>query len=77
MIDVKMAVRLATEYLKDLYGEQAKDMRLEEVDLEDVEPVWRVTISFRANPPLPDREYKRLAISGEGVVRGMSIRTVP
>ncbi|MFW5845972.1 MAG: hypothetical protein ACOCXJ_07080 [Planctomycetota bacterium] len=45
MIDVKEAVRLATDYIKDLYDErELEDLTLEEVELSEDEQWWLVTL---------------------------------
>jgi hypothetical protein len=47
MIDVKEAVKIATEYLKQLYEPaQLHDILLEEVVLSDDERYWYVTLGF-------------------------------
>ena len=47
MIDVKEAVKIATEYLKRLYEPaQLHDILLEEVELSDDEKYWYVTLGF-------------------------------
>ncbi len=46
-MDVKEAVRIAKEYLIDLFqGESIMNVGLEEVVFEDVSAVWKITIGF-------------------------------
>jgi hypothetical protein len=63
-IDVKQAVKIATQYLKKLYGSQSiSNIRLEEVELDDEEGNWLITISFIDTDDLiPERVYKVLEI---------------
>jgi len=47
MIDAKQAVKIATEYLRDMYeADGFTDMMLEEVELSDEDKYWHVTICF-------------------------------
>ena len=43
-LDVKEAVRIATEHLAEVFGTGIGDVELEEV--ENVEDGWRITLSF-------------------------------
>jgi len=55
MIDVKEAVRQATEYLEQLYPlSQLHDVLLEEVSLSDDGRYWFVTLGFSRPIPSPD-----------------------
>ena len=45
MIEVKGAVKIAVDYLRELYG-QLEDEMLEEVSLSDDEKYWYVTLGF-------------------------------
>ena len=75
MIDVKAAVRLATEYLRQLYPGPIEGVRLEEVELSNDEAFWYVTLSFLGDPPMPDREYKQFKMAAaDGAIRYMKIR---
>lgn len=87
-VDVKSAVHSAVEYLKSLQnfmGEyKLENLRLEEVELSDNEPVWLITLGF----DVPDgtegflaakkrREYKLFKVNSEtGQVQAMKIREV-
>jgi hypothetical protein len=73
-IDVKQAVKAATEYLRSLYDD-ASDIRLEEVIWDEAKrSQWRVTLSFAR---FPSREYKKFVINAKtGRVTAMRIRTV-
>jgi hypothetical protein len=75
MIDVKEAVKIAVDYLRNLYDStELKDILLEEVVLSDDEKYWYVTLGFSRkvesmNPwgklglntteELSNKEYKR------------------
>lgn len=72
MIDVKTAVRAASDHLRYLY-ENASDIRLEEVELvETPSPRWNVTLSFMM---FPSRVYKQFEIDPDtSAVKAMRIR---
>ena len=81
MIDFKEALNAAIEAAKDFYGEEAKDLRLEEVQMPRDAGYWDITLGFllpEANPPqrgLMDvfgdknmpRRYERRVITESGV----------
>lgn len=91
MIDIKEAVRIASEYLTSLYSaELVRDMLLEEVERSVNESCWLITLGF--SRPIPEtevagviqvlsgkqfkREYKVMEIDAStGEVRSMKIRT--
>ncbi|HEV7860177.1 MAG TPA: PepSY domain-containing protein [Pyrinomonadaceae bacterium] len=66
-IDVKQAVKIATQYLKKLYGGQSiSNIRLEEVEFDDEERNWLITISFiDIDDLIPERVYKILEIDAD------------
>lgn len=89
MIDVKQAVQLAANYVKEMYEpQQLEDIRLEETEKTDDGSYWFITMSFErstkrrrgklhefANQP-PIRDYKILKINAEsGEVQSMKIRS--
>lgn len=88
MIDVKEAVRIATEGFKNLYGETGyKALKLEEVEITPDERYWIITLGYNIpevegyNPPFPSlfpkasREYKEFKIDAEsGRLLSMKIR---
>ncbi|MDE2835709.1 MAG: hypothetical protein OXM02_14495 [Bacteroidota bacterium] len=90
MIQAKEAVRIAKEYLEDLYEEEdVKDIGLEELRFDGGK--WRVTIGFRRVWPLPkaaptiaefltrrtsDRTYKTVQISEDGRILALNHREV-
>ncbi|ADD26982.1 MULTISPECIES: hypothetical protein [Meiothermus] len=87
MLEVKEAVRIATEYIQTLFNEkQIPELRLEEVELTPDNRFWEVTLSFVVREPtaylsLGDaartREYKIFRINAEtGQVQSMKIRKV-
>ena len=55
MIDVKEAVKIATDYLRQLYEPtELQDILLEEVALSDDEKYWYVTLGFSRPVPSTD-----------------------
>jgi len=87
MLDVKEAVRVATEYIQTLFSEkQIPELRLEEVEMSEDGKFWDVTMSFvvreaTAYLSLGDsaktREYKVFKVNAEtGQVQSMKIRKV-
>lgn len=78
-MDVKEAVRIAKEYLGDLFeDEQIMNVGLEEVVFEDVSNIWKITIGFSRpwdqkgslvtvlGEGRPARSYKVLSINDDG-----------
>lgn len=46
-MDVQEAVQVAKDYVRDVYvGEDIENVGLEEIKLDDVTGVWRITIGF-------------------------------
>ncbi|MBO1437913.1 hypothetical protein [Meiothermus sp. CFH 77666] len=87
MLEVKEAVKIATEYIQTLFTDkQIPELRLEEVELSPDNQFWEVTLSFVVREPtaylsLGDaartREYKIFRINAEtGQVQSMKIRKV-
>ena len=88
MIDAKKAVRIALEYVQELYKpEEIPHLALEEVELSSDEGFWLVTVSFLKSAPQSAIEamtgqhaastYKILRIQAEGgQVHSMKIRTM-
>ncbi len=55
MIDVKQSVKIASDYVNQLYGtDQLEQLALEEVELTDNDQFWLVTLGFSL------RELKQL-----------------
>lgn len=53
-MDVKEAVRIAREYITDLFAdENVKHVGLEEVEFDDLSSVWNITIGFYRSWELP------------------------
>ncbi len=49
-VDVREAVRIARQYMRDLYeGEKLPNLRLEEVELSEDNAEWLVTFGFTAS----------------------------
>ena len=71
MIDVKEAVKIATDYLKQLYEPtQLHDILLEEVALSDDEKYWYVTLGF-SRPVASTNPMQALTetfLKGQGIV---------
>ncbi len=88
MIDAKEAVRIAFEYVQELYKpEEIPHLTLEEVELSSDEGFWLVTVSFLkalSKSPIEAMTgqhgtptYKILKIHAEsGQVHSMKIRTM-
>ena len=65
-MNVKEAVNVAKATARDLYGEELRDMRLEEVEIAEGSSDWKVTLSFLfpdKNPPQPAFLFPNLAQS--------------
>jgi hypothetical protein len=75
-MDVKEAIGLAREYVKDVFSdEQLNDFGLEELEFDDEKNIWSVTLGFvrpwqahATKNPLaalvsPQRDYKVVRIS--------------
>jgi hypothetical protein len=78
-IDVKKAVKIASQYINGLYGDGSiGNIRLEEVEANEDEDIWLVTVSFvDIDDLVPDRIYKTFEIDSEtGQVFAMRIRDV-
>jgi len=81
-----MAIDASKKFLRDMYGDELIDVRLEEVELAEDGSVWRVTLGFYRRPGAdmawaeslgikPQREYKRLEVFADtGEVIAMKIR---
>lgn len=91
MIDVKKAVGLAQEYIRELYtDEKTTGLSLEEVDLTTDEKCWLVTLSFYVlsrgglgliggivSPGQSVQKFKVVKLdAATGQVKSMKIRTV-
>ena len=83
-MDVKQAAGIAKNYIADLYeAENIKNLGLEEVEFDDDQGIWRVTIGFQrpweqagflARSGLAEpRAYKLLQIA-DGDGRVLSVR---
>jgi hypothetical protein len=82
MISVKDAVKAATAFFSELFP-NAKELRLEEVDMSEGGPWWEVTVSFEVpgNNPMQSilasshREYKIVRVDRDtGEPRSILIR---
>jgi hypothetical protein len=88
MIEVKQAAKIANDYLNDLFSESPpQGTLLEEVELEEDEGVWLITLSFidptnvlgkaLAGVYSAPRKFKTFEVSAEdGRVLAMRIRTL-
>lgn len=52
MIDVKEAVRKAYDYMKEVYPESLRELRLEEVDRDDLTDNWLITMGYTEDVPI-------------------------
>lgn len=89
-INVKQAVSIAGDVIRDLYEDvNINDLLLEEVRRGDIDS-WLITMSFTrpARPGAglggaaagiiaPPRSYKQVEIGADGEFREMEIRTLP
>jgi hypothetical protein len=63
MVDIKLAVKKAKEYLAEFFPEKADSIRLEETELDEGGNLWKITLSFleekdrekRPRSPFSDR----------------------
>ena len=90
-MDVKAAVKLAKEYVLDLFAEEEiNNLGLEEVEFYEGEQIWSVTVGFSRPWELPsntflaslakpsDRSYKIVRIDDKaGQVKSVKNRVVP
>ena len=68
-INVKDAVRIAVEYVRDLFAtEQLIDLRLEEVELSDDGEYWYVTLGF-SRPEL-QKQHDAVGTAVAGAILG-------
>jgi hypothetical protein len=83
MLTVKEAAQVAGQFVSDLFN--AKDVRLEEVELAEDGRTWEVTVSFSRStteepvPPAiylpPMREFKVVSVfKDDGAVRSVRMR---
>lgn len=67
-MEVKEAVRVAKEYVGDLFSEEPiEDVGLEEVDFDDAANEWRITVGF-------SRPWSGKAQAGSGFVSVLAPR---
>lgn len=85
MIEVKQAIKISQDYIKELYsGDEIRDLSLEEIEVTEDSKFWLVTLAFTKqmtqplNPidamtgPKYARFFKELKIETEsGQVRSM------
>ena len=86
MVDVREAVKIARNYLQEMFTNEADDIRLEEVEpdttMSGAVIGWRVTLSFRPRSDKAsgllgsERLFKTFTIGHDGQVKSMKIRTV-
>ena len=70
-IDAKKAVSLAMAYINDIYqNEQILDPLLEEIEMNETETVWRVTVSFA-------RQSAAGNLAGAGAIAAMFPQRLP
>lgn len=53
MISAKEAVARAAEYMREMYANEAKDLRVEEIELTGDGETWLVTMGFWEFLPVP------------------------
>jgi hypothetical protein len=88
VIEAKEAVRTAIAYVRDIYGDQAEDVLLEEIDRDSENGAWLITVSFvRPGLKIPlgqlgipawmassPRQYKVIAVDDNGHATSMKMR---
>ncbi len=64
--DVKQAIRTAIDYLQSVFDEveHVEDLRLEEVEFDDDENVWLITVSMLREPPQDEQAVYDDATAG-------------
>lgn len=84
MIDAKNAAQIAARYYQDISGRNADNLTIEEVELDEENDCWFITLGiidsnqlmFRPSSASPS-QYKIFKISREdGQVKSMKIRTL-
>ena len=74
-MDVKEAARTAKSYLNDLFSdEQVTNVGLEEVEFDELENVWKITVGF--SRPWDRRVSIASTLSGEAPRAGRSYKVV-
>ena len=74
-MDVKESTQTAKRYIAEVFSdENIRDIRLEEVELDDASGVWRITVSFLRPAQAPEQPG-RSAI--EGLALGIGVRSRP
>lgn len=92
MVSAKEAVNAAAAYMLEMYA-GATGLRVEEIELDDAQGLWIVTMGFWETVPVPpslnslaaialnpkvQRVYKELRIrSSDGQIVSMKIRNLP
>ena len=74
-MDVKEAARTAKSYLNDLFSdEQVTNVGLEEVEFDELDNVWKITVGF--SRPWDRRVSIASTLSGEATRAGRSYKVV-
>lgn len=69
MIDIKLAVKKAKEYLAEFFPEEIDSIRLEETELNEEGDVWKVTLSFlRETDPISTIKTSPFSTMFEGSI---------
>jgi hypothetical protein len=89
MLDVRHAVKTATEFFSQVFQNGYQNLRLEEVELSEDEHYWYITLGYDlpsqheggalslAIGPRPTREYKTIKVdASSGNVLSVKIRGV-
>lgn len=90
-IDLRQAVKIAREFVREAFEGQTEDLRLEETEFSDFENHWLITLSFLREKSREEystnifaapvsskaRDYKIVDIDAhDGKVHSMKIRTL-
>ena len=85
MIDAKTAVNAASSYLVDMLPVERKTLRLEEIEIDESENFWWITLSYDSEAvtftsllgPAPERQFKVFKINAaNATVLAMKIRNM-
>ncbi len=69
MVGVKEAIQTAYNYMQEVYPENLRDLRLEEVDQDEATGDWLITMGFVENVPQPVARTPTQAFLGVGQAR--------
>ena len=59
MLDVKQAVQISADYLRDIEFSAPQELRVEEVELSDHDECWMITLGYRGDQLMAGADRKR------------------